>query len=510
MRAVQSIAAALLAALAAVCLALMYMKQGITASLFFNSDASYLAALYYDLFERGGRLSAWFLTPAPYFFPDWPLYFGMRWLSGAVYPALAGVMALQALLMWGLSALLLRRFTRTSNALAAAALGTVVICLPAVNGVFPYLYVMLASYHFGAMLALLGGAALLLPRLDRPATRGQLAAVLALTTLMVLSDRLYALQFVLPALALLVLLRARLSNWRPLALVLLAGCMAGVALYKWKLLVAHGVSMPWHLTARLAAANLRALADISAVVWQHYPLLALYSTGYYALLVVLAPGTLLNRGWRLRDSHAAWLFMLNLASSAGLLLAMTLSDRAPTDRYLIPAFLLPVLLGPALGWSLAAQWRGEQVRRHGGLTLLLGGALLAWPLCQAVGRAGPVQHEYYPAEIACADRVFAQYDLRRGYAGYWDAAWVAMASQRKPVIALAAIDLREHHWITTAGNYQPRYDFALVTTDPADLDRPQAAVVIARNGPPQAVVHCGALNILVYPRDGVQPLAPPK
>lgn len=509
-RVAQSIAAAALAALAAACLALMYLKQGITAALFFNSDASYLAALYYDLFERGGRLSAWFLTPAPYFFPDWPLYFGLRWLSGGVYPALAGVMAMQALLLWGLSALLLRRFTSTANALAAAALGTVLICLPAVQGIFPYTYVMLASYHFGAMLALLAGAALLLPLLERPATRGQLAAVLALTTLMVLSDRLYVLQFVLPALALLVLMRARLSNWRPLALVLLAGCVAGVLLYKSKLLVANGVSLPWHLAPRQAGANLRALADIGAVLWQHYPLLALYSMAYYALLALLAPGTLLNRGWRLRDGRAAWVCMLNLASSAGLLLAMIVSNGAPTDRYLIPAFLLPVLLGPALAWSLAAQWRGEQVRHHGGLTLLLGGALLAWPLCQAVGRAGPVQHEYYPAEIACADRVFAQYDLRHGYAGYWDAAWVAMASQRKPVIALAAIDLREHHWITTAGNYQPRYDFALVTTDPADDSRPQATVVIARNGAPQAAVQCGPLHILVYPRDALQPLAPLK
>lgn len=214
------------------------MKQGITAALFFNADASYLAALYYDLFECGGRLSAWFLTPAPYFFPDWPLYFGLRWVSGAVYPALAGVMALQALLLWGLSALLLRRFTSTANALAAA-LGTVLICLPALHGIFPYTYVMLA------------GAALLLPLLNQPATRGQLAALLALTTLMVLSDRLYLLQFVLPALALLVLLRARLSNWCPLALVLLAGCVAGVLLYKLKLLVANGVSLPWHLAPQL-------------------------------------------------------------------------------------------------------------------------------------------------------------------------------------------------------------------------------------------------------------------
>src|SRR5258706_4977859 len=40
-----------------------------------NSDLLYLPTLFSDLLSRGGRLSDWFLTPAPYFFPDYPIYF---------------------------------------------------------------------------------------------------------------------------------------------------------------------------------------------------------------------------------------------------------------------------------------------------------------------------------------------------------------------------------------------------------------------------------------------------
>lgn len=512
MRVFKWIAPALLALLAAACLALVYLKQGLAPPLFFNSDASYLPALYRDLFEHGGRLGAWYLTPAPYFFPDWPLYFGLRWLTGGVYPALAAVMAVQVLLMWGLASLLVRHFTTTANALAAAALATMAICLAAVNGVFPYTYVMLASYHFGTFLVALASLALMPPLLRRtaPVARGTLAGLGLLTALTVLSDRLYLMQFALPALALLVLMRGRVPQWRPLALALLAGCAAGVLLYKWKLLVPNAVGMPWHMSPRSAGANLQALAGIAAAVARRYPLLALCCALYYASLLALAPGTLLRRGWRLHETGAAWTQMLALAGGAGLLLVLTLSRDGPTDRYLIPAFLLPLLLGPALAWSLAAQWRGEAVRRRGGWPLLLGAALLVWPLSQVVSRSGPLQREYYPDDLACADRVFAQYDLRHGYAGYWDAAWVAMNSRRKPVVAVAGIDLREHRWITSAGNYLPRYDFALVASDAADINRPSAAVVAERNGPPLAVAQCGLLRILVYPRDGLQPLASPR
>ena len=40
-----------------------------------NSDSLYLTSVYKDLFQEGGRLSEWILSPAPCYFPDMLLYF---------------------------------------------------------------------------------------------------------------------------------------------------------------------------------------------------------------------------------------------------------------------------------------------------------------------------------------------------------------------------------------------------------------------------------------------------
>jgi len=46
-----------------------------------HSDALYLPVLFDDLLKRGGSLSDWLLTPAPYFFPDMLVYLP-AWLVG--------------------------------------------------------------------------------------------------------------------------------------------------------------------------------------------------------------------------------------------------------------------------------------------------------------------------------------------------------------------------------------------------------------------------------------------
>jgi hypothetical protein len=44
-------------------------------TLFFSADALFLPTLYHDLFVWGGKLQDWILPPAPYIFPDMPLFF---------------------------------------------------------------------------------------------------------------------------------------------------------------------------------------------------------------------------------------------------------------------------------------------------------------------------------------------------------------------------------------------------------------------------------------------------
>ena len=47
-----------------------------------SSDLIYIESLYRDLFVRDYSLSGWLVSRAPYFFPDWIVYFLLRAFSG--------------------------------------------------------------------------------------------------------------------------------------------------------------------------------------------------------------------------------------------------------------------------------------------------------------------------------------------------------------------------------------------------------------------------------------------
>ncbi|MRW85300.1 hypothetical protein GJ698_14540 [Pseudoduganella sp. FT26W] len=497
MRRVSQLALAVLLGLLAVgAMTVIYLQQAVDPLMFFNSDALYLPALYHDVLVRGGHLNQWYLTPAPYFFPDWLLYFGARGVAGDTYHALAVLMAVQALALWGLLLLLVRRQAPLLQAAAAATAATAMVCFAASRAGYPYAYVMLGSYHFGTFLMVLAGLLLVLRR-----SVPGLALLVAAT---VLSDRLYALQFVLPALGMLLLLRKDFPQWRRLCLAMLAGCVAGVLLYKLKLLVPNSASMPWKLAPAFAAVRVQELLDVFSALRGPCAPLAWYVALYYLLLLSLAPGTLLGRGrWRLARPEAAWLGMFNLSATAGLLLVMALSSAPATTRYLIPMFVLPLVLGPVL---LFASWRARQpALLELSQSLLLGLAAVAGAgMAHTISTGGALKQEYYPAPVACIDRVLAQYDLQHGFGGYWDAGWLAMNSHRQPSVAPVKPDLQRLNWITSMANFRDRYDFALAAPQASDGDRPSQSTVVALNGAPLAVVGCGPLNVLVYPRAGAR------
>src|SRR5688572_574516 len=49
----------------------------------YNSDLSYIESLFHDFFTRDYPLSGWLVSRAPFFFPDWVLYFVLRALTGS-------------------------------------------------------------------------------------------------------------------------------------------------------------------------------------------------------------------------------------------------------------------------------------------------------------------------------------------------------------------------------------------------------------------------------------------
>ncbi len=69
-----------------------------------NSDLLYLPTLFSDLISKRGRISDWFLTPAPYFFPDYLVivvlflahYLGQRFFAVGTVVSLLAVLSLSS------------------------------------------------------------------------------------------------------------------------------------------------------------------------------------------------------------------------------------------------------------------------------------------------------------------------------------------------------------------------------------------------------------------------------
>jgi hypothetical protein len=485
-----SLAAALCISLTLLAAVLWYLQLKVDVALLFHSDSDYLPALYRDLVEQGGRLSQWNLTPAPSFVPDWPLFFLARWCAGDLFHALPVYFVLQGLLLCALLLWLARSVLDRQQAMATAAWASVLVFYWAMRPIVPYVYFYLSAFHCGVFLLLL-----LSLRLAQRQWYWLLGTVAVLASL---SDRLYVLQYSLPALATLAGLhwRQRLP-WLRQALAIVLGSVMGVQLYK---LVARPLTLPWKIALDAIPVNLPQLGNMLGETWQYAPACLLLLSLYYLALTLLLPGTLLGRGWRIRHPLAAQLALFNWLSMAATLAAVLLSSNSLTVRYFIPAYVLPLLVGPVMLYTgLPARW-------HGYLTT----ALLACAVWQTQAMLLPVlrdldqvQQAYYPPPVACLDGVIAQYRLQRGMANYWDAKRYGMLSRHQPVMAPYTSALEPMHWITSESVFSKPYDFVLVGIGQQPDVLPVDAL-LRLNGAPAARVSCGVFEVLVYPGGGLQ------
>ncbi|MRW85301.1 hypothetical protein GJ698_14545 [Pseudoduganella sp. FT26W] len=469
---------------------LWYLQLKADVALLFHSDSDYLPALYHDLVEQGGRLSQWNLTPAPSFLPDWPLFFLARWAAGDFFHALPAYFVLQGLLLFALMLWLARALIDARQALATASCATVLVFYWAMHAISPYIYFYLSAFHCGVFLLLL-----LSLRLEFRQSCWLLGGVAMLAAL---SDRLYLLQYTLPAVLTLAALhwRQRLP-WKRQALAIVLGSLIGVRLYR---LVAHALTLPWMMSLDAVALNLPQLGRILDETWHYAPACLALLMMYYLVLSALLAGALLGRGWRLRQPLAARLALFNWLSMAGTLAAVLLSANTPTVRYFIPAYVLPLLVAPVLLYtSLPQHWH-----RHLTAALLLCAVWLTQSMLLPVLRdLGATQRTYYPPQVACMDGAIAQYGLQYGMSNYWDAKRFGMLSRHPRMIAPYTKELEPMHWITSESVFRRSYDFVLVGHG-QELDVLDAGTLIRQNGAPAARIDCGTFDLLAYPGGGLK------
>jgi hypothetical protein len=503
MRARLSTALCLLLPLVALaCMAVFYLTgHPLRESLLANSDSLYLPTLFDDLLARHGSIRDWYLTPAPYYFPDYPLYFLAYWLGPDSYWRIAIYSLLQGLLLFGVLHVLARRVA-TMPALPCAALATVAFAALALSGEEPFVLLFNSAYHFGAFIAALAFAAAWLHWEDARAAWA-LAAAGALAFATTLSDSLFALQAALPFVAACVVRmagdRQYLAGRRWSVALVLGLAVAGQMSYRFA--VANKTRYSAKMDFAHLASNGRDLAALLQRLWQELPVFTVLWIACVAFGIAATVRLLRGRATAGLPLHLCWLFALWTFSLAASVAVSLLVHNLPVAmRYFIAAACWPLVLVPlAAGHLLQGSAKPRAAPLATGLAALAAGALVAGTAARL--REHPVQSAWYPEETACIDRVLAAHGVRYGIAQYWDAKKIAHFSRSGMVLAQHAFDLSEIRWITSGTTFRPAYDFALVG--------PQGAIphfiprdrLEALNGKAMAEHQCGQVAVLVYGKD---------
>jgi hypothetical protein len=184
-----------------------------------NADLLYLPTLFSDLIAKGGRIADWFLTPAPYFFPDYPTYLVAYLLGADTYSRIALFSIAQTMLTFFAIWLLARQVSRTDT-LTHAVTVTIALIWLALRAGDPFVILFASASHYGIFVSAIFFGALWLndrSREGHPRARALfLSTVCVLAFLSVLSDTLFIVQVLVPfaATAILVDLAAEDSPMR--------------------------------------------------------------------------------------------------------------------------------------------------------------------------------------------------------------------------------------------------------------------------------------------------------
>lgn len=465
----------------------------------FNADALYLPVLFQDLFERGGQLSDWFLTPAPYFFPDYLLYLGAYAAGSDIYWQIL-VYALLQIICTLIALLYVAKGVADQDRGVAAVLMTVVLVWMSLHAGEPFVELLANAFHFGAFLSTLAFLALWL-RMDRQGhgghDRAALIGMCVITYLTALSDNLFLVQAVAPFIATQLLLHRREQPLRGRlteSFAVLAA--AGLGSLSYKLVVAHNTRVPAGIGIGKFGANAHDLLQILHTLFLQFPFLGVLVVAHMVLGIAGALTYALKGKFMNLPRPLLLLWSFSVASQAATVFALLFVTLLPVaPRYLIPVLFWPLIIGVLVARHLLRQhfyWAGVAVAALLSSMLLFDG-IRSSP-------ATPVQ-AYYPEQIACIDRALGATGLRNGIAQYWDAKYVQAFSQHRLALAQHDYDLHETRWITSERYFRPAYDFAIISEDAEKTSSLPAHLIVATNGEPAQSVACGNRTVLLFGPD---------
>ena len=489
-----------LLAIAAASLVACYLAGHPVDALLFNSDAVLFPRLFYNL-DGGGSLNDWYLTPAPYFFPDYIIFFVAYSLGETAYTQIIIFAVLQTGLTWAASYFLARQVVR-QQAFLVATLVTVLMVWLALNAgqrADPFVYLLLSGYHYGGFLVGMVFIALVLRYFNVQTGKQKwliLVSLCVLAFLSALSDNLFLIQVLIPLFASLCLVNVMARektavHYLPAIIPLLFG-IAGSKSYS--TLVANKTRYPFTIKLKKVAAN---VGEYYAILQDFFFQNPVFGAGIVLFIAfgLLCLSALVKRRLFLnlpKDIIQVIIFALfAIGSTLGAVLLIT--SIAATNRYLLTLFVWPVMIGA----MVAAYWLKDKFFYFSSAVSLAAVITLGVNAFLLVAHNGTAKN-YYPSDIACLDAALAEEQLTQGIAQYWDAKQIEAFSRNGLTLAQYMDNLDEMRWLTSKKFFKPTYDFAIVSENAQSRLKISKEKLFALNGDAKKTIACGNRTLLIY------------
>ncbi|AZP11736.1 hypothetical protein [Undibacterium parvum] len=464
----------------------------------FNSDAVFLPLLFQNLFDFGGNIRDWYLTPAPYFFPDYLVFLVSHYVGENIYSRIVIFAIIQTSIMFVFTYLISRQLEKKS-ALFTSTLVTILMTWLSLNAGEPFILMLFSAFHFGAFISSMIFILLLLlyPKCKTNSHRALILSIQSiLTFLSSLSDTLFVVQTLIPVFFSVLLINIifhekQFRNYLPATIPLPFGIL-GLVLYP--NLIEHNTRYSIVIGIEKIDVNFSTILSIFNQVIVKTPFFGVAFIFYLAFSVLCFMYLLKKRFlFNISKQLIQIIIFVFFSILSMLFVALLVTNQAQLPpRYYIATFIWPIIIGTIV---CAYMLKNKFFYFYCSISIVISVYLCLNAL--SIARNNEVSDDFYPKDISCLDRAISEENLSNGIAQYWDAKYIQAFSKSGVTLAQYWDDLNEMRWITSKTFFKNNYDFAIVSKD-AKLFKKSIEQINIVIGVPQKTITCGNRDLLIY------------
>ena len=478
----------------------------ISLDVIYHADALYLPALYRDL-ASGQDLSGWSLPPAPYFFPDMLVFFGLNRVLGDFH---------LAILAYGLTQILLFIFGLISLSRLITSLDPYIESLVLLAGALFFLYyyatrfhllslMLISAHHFGGIVVGAGCLAILTSTFEHPHIDGKVVLhvlmALLFSTLTVASDMLYIIHFLVPAMLSVCLLVALTAITYRRALVYSSLCLSlplGRVLNRMLVGSDTAVALPTFNFHNLWTGLLELISWIQSF-WLPRPLLSLAAISFVGTIGLVFTGIVRERKRCAKPIQRLFVLSFLVFQLFACVLSVLYLGKV-TQRYLLPLVIMPTFFGWPLLIAAACKPMSILNNQLGSKIVAFVVILTCLGILARIGIAPQIGQlvNYYPDLVRCMDDQTRQRHLQNGLSNYWQAKYISMLSHNDLHVIQLDADLHPFYWVNNRHWYEQPFEFIVIDPRQPEGSRLDRGKIIDRFGWPDDSFWCGSSEILIY------------